>query len=53
MPTKIVYCSFDRFPSPKGAATHIDAFVTALGQYFGQVDLVTLPSGHKKRKQSE
>ena len=47
MPTKIVYCSFDRFPSPKGAATHIDAFVTALGQYFGQVDLVTLPSGHK------
>lgn len=45
MNSKIVYCSFDRFPSPKGAATHIDAFVRALGQEFGRVDLVTLPHG--------
>ena len=41
---KIVYISFDRFPSPKGAATHIDAFVRALGQQFGNVDLVTFPA---------
>jgi len=42
--TRIVYASFDRFPSPKGAATHIDAFVTALGRRFGNVDLLTIPS---------
>ncbi len=42
--TNIVYSSFDRFPSPKGAATHIDAFVTALGRRFGGVDLITVPS---------
>ncbi|MEM7558932.1 MAG: glycosyltransferase family 4 protein [Planctomycetota bacterium] len=41
---KIVYISFDRFPSPKGAATHIDAFVRALGQQFRNVDLVTFPA---------
>jgi len=39
----IVSLSFDRFPSPKGAATHIDAFARALGQEFGQVRLVTIP----------
>lgn len=42
--TRVVYASFDRFPSAKGAATHIDAFVTALGQRFGNVDLLTIPS---------
>lgn len=38
----IIYASFDRFPAPKGAATHIAAFVRALGKEFGQVDLLTL-----------
>ena len=42
--TPIVYLSFDRFPSPKGAATHIDAFVRALGNRFGNVTLLTIPS---------
>jgi glycosyltransferase involved in cell wall biosynthesis len=41
---RILYASFDRFPSPKGAATHIDAFVRALGRKFGNVDLLTIPS---------
>ncbi len=40
--TRIVYISYDRFPSPKGAATHIDAFVRALGQAFAAVDLLTV-----------
>ncbi|WP_226994088.1 glycosyltransferase family 4 protein [Myxococcus hansupus] len=40
--TGIVYASFDRFPSPKGAAVHIRAFVEALGAAFGHVDLVAL-----------
>lgn len=40
----IVYASFDRFPSPKGAATHIDAFVSALGHRFGNVHLLTIHS---------
>lgn len=39
----IVYASFDRFPAPKGAATHITAFAGALGAEFGEVDLITLP----------
>ena len=38
----IVSLSFDRFPSPKGAATHIDAFARALGHRFGHVRLVTI-----------
>lgn len=38
----IVSLSFDRFPSPKGAATHIDAFARALGRRFGRVRLVTI-----------
>lgn len=42
----IVYASFDRFPSPKGAATHIDAFVSALGSRFGDVRLITIESEH-------
>ncbi|WAM26236.1 glycosyltransferase family 4 protein [Myxococcus sp. NMCA1] len=40
--TGIVYASFDRFPSPKGAAVHIRAFVESLGAAFGRVDLVAL-----------
>ena len=32
------------FRHQKGAATHIDAFVTALGQRFGSVDLLTIQS---------
>ncbi len=39
----IVSLSFDRFPSAKGAATHIDAFARALGREFGRVRLVTIP----------
>ncbi|MEM0967780.1 MAG: glycosyltransferase family 4 protein [Verrucomicrobiota bacterium] len=39
---EIISVSFDRFPSPKGAATHIDAFARALGAEFGAVDLVTV-----------
>jgi glycosyltransferase involved in cell wall biosynthesis len=42
--TPIVYASFDRFPSAKGAATHIDAFIRALGSEFGDVHLLTVPS---------
>jgi len=38
----IVYCSFDVFPSPKGAAVHIEAFARALGRAYGGVDLVTI-----------
>ncbi|WP_338873146.1 glycosyltransferase [Myxococcus stipitatus] len=41
----IVYASFDRFPSPKGAAVHIRAFVEALGAAFGGVDLLALRDG--------
>jgi hypothetical protein len=40
----IVYAAFDRFPSPKGAATHIDAFVSGLGRRFGTVRLITIQS---------
>lgn len=40
--SSIVYTSFDRFPAPKGASTHIAAFAGALGEEYGKVDLVTL-----------
>ncbi len=40
----LVYLSYDRFPSPKGAAVHINAFVRALSQSVGSVDLVTPPA---------
>lgn len=40
----LIYAAFDRFPSSKGAATHIDAFVSALGKKFGNVNLLTIPS---------
>ncbi|PHR96529.1 MAG: glycosyl transferase family 1 [Blastopirellula sp.] len=52
-PTHIVYASFDRFPSPKGAATHIEAFISALGQRFGNVDLITIPSENLERFDQE
>ena len=39
----LVYASFDRFPAPKGASTHIASFAGALGARYGPVDLVTLP----------
>ncbi|MDA7907002.1 glycosyltransferase family 4 protein [Rubripirellula sp.] len=48
----IVYLSFDRFPSAKGAATHINAFATALGEQFGNVSLITIPSEERSRTQS-
>ncbi len=38
---RILYCSFDQVPSPKGASRHIEEWVTALGAYFGDVTLVT------------
>lgn len=47
--TKIVYASFDRFPSSKGAATHINAFIRALGRRFKNVHLVTIPSESRER----
>ncbi len=37
----VVYTSFDRFPAPKGAATHISAFVKVLVEEQGELDLVT------------
>lgn len=40
-PLRILYTSFDEFPGPKGAATHIDAFARALGAHFGDVLLAT------------
>lgn len=40
--SSIVYASFDRFPSSKGAATHIRAFCLALADEFGCVNLLTL-----------
>lgn len=38
----LVYAAFDRYPAPKGAATHIRAFVEALSRQFATVDLVTV-----------
>lgn len=38
----LIYASFDRFPAPKGAATHIRAFVEALSRQFDAVELVTV-----------
>jgi glycosyltransferase involved in cell wall biosynthesis len=40
----VIYLSYDRFPSSKGAAVHIDAFVRALSNAFGEIELVTVPS---------
>lgn len=43
MPSRHLYISFDRFPSAKGAATHIEQFATALGQHLPNLDLISLP----------
>ena len=40
-----VYASFDAFPSPKGAATHIAAFARGLGRAFGPLELLTVEPG--------
>jgi glycosyltransferase involved in cell wall biosynthesis len=45
MPAGIAYISFDNVPAPKGAATHIQAFVQALARRFASVDLVTVGTG--------
>lgn len=37
----ILYTTFDQVPGPKGAATHVEAFVRALGEGQGHVTLVT------------
>ena len=42
MRSPISYISFDSVPAPKGAATHIQAFVQALARHFGTLDLVTI-----------
>lgn len=39
---RIVSASFDVFPAPKGASTHIEAFAEILGKKFGSVDLITV-----------
>ena len=38
----MVYAAFDRFPAPKGASVHIEAFAHALGAAFGGLNLVTV-----------
>ena len=38
----LVYASFDPFPAPKGAATHIAAFVERLAARFDEVALITV-----------
>jgi glycosyltransferase involved in cell wall biosynthesis len=38
---RLVYISFDLVPAPKGASTHIEAFVGALAGAFGRVELLT------------
>ena len=38
----LVYVAFDRCPAPKGAATHISAFVGGLVTEFTTVDLITV-----------
>ena len=45
VPNGIAYLSFDVVPSPKGASTHIQAFVQALARRFGPLDLVTIGPG--------
>ncbi len=39
---RIGYVSFDTVPAPKGASTHIEAFVGALARQYGRVDLFTV-----------
>jgi glycosyltransferase involved in cell wall biosynthesis len=38
----LIYVSYDRFPAPKGAATHIRAFVEALASEYQPIELVTV-----------
>jgi glycosyltransferase involved in cell wall biosynthesis len=45
MLSRIAYISFDTVPAPKGAATHIQAFVRGLARHFGAIDLVTVAPG--------
>ncbi len=40
--SQIAYISFDTVPSPKGASTHIQAFIKALSKAFENVDLITV-----------
>jgi glycosyltransferase involved in cell wall biosynthesis len=40
--SRIAYISFDSVPAPKGASTHIQAFVQSLARRFGPLDLVTV-----------
>lgn len=39
---KVAYISFDTVPAPKGAAIHIEAFIKALANSLGTVELVTV-----------
>jgi glycosyltransferase involved in cell wall biosynthesis len=39
---RLAYISFDQVPAPKGASTHIEAFVRGLAAKVGPVDLVTV-----------
>lgn len=48
----IHYLSYDRFPAPKGAAVHIDAFARALAQAFGDIHLTTVASREVQSTQS-
>jgi glycosyltransferase involved in cell wall biosynthesis len=41
---RFAYISFDQVPAPKGASTHIEAFVRGLAAEFSGVDLVTVSS---------
>ena len=43
--SRIAYVSFDNVLAPKGAATHIQAFVLALARRFGTIELVTVGTG--------
>ncbi len=42
MAPSLAYISFDVVPAPKGAAVHIEAFVRAIAQRFGSIQLVTV-----------
>ena len=39
---RILYCTFDTVPSPKGASTHITYFIRALKRHYGMVRLLSL-----------
>ncbi|HEY9880962.1 MAG TPA: glycosyltransferase family 4 protein [Leptolyngbyaceae cyanobacterium] len=52
MTQSVAYLSFDTVPAPKGAATHIEAFVKALGITMGPVQLVTVASSTEMEEAS-